>query len=75
MKFLPMLTLATAAYALSDQAACANKRYGGSTVAAIQAFCSKTDMVVPSTYAQNGHTSGGQKVAISGKSFPLSYVS
>ena len=66
MKVIAMLTLASAAYAISDQQACAAKRYGNKNVAAIQAFCSKTDLVAPSKYAQNGATNGGQTVFIDG---------
>ena len=68
MKVFAMLTLASAAYAISDQQACSNKRYGKKTVQAIQNFCAKTNMVAPSSYAQKGATVGGQKVGIDSKS-------
>ncbi|KAK5129724.1 hypothetical protein LTR08_002935 [Meristemomyces frigidus] len=74
MKIFSMLTLATAAYALTDQELCSKKRYGKSNVLAIQGLCAKTNMVVPSTYAQKGHKHGGQKAAIQGNCSPAQWV-
>ena len=73
MKLFSMLTLATAAYALTDQEKCTKMKGGKDTVAAIQAFCSKTNIVVPSTYAANGHKVGKQTALIEGLSHPLPY--
>ncbi|KAK5123273.1 hypothetical protein LTR85_002703 [Meristemomyces frigidus] len=74
MKVFTMLALAAGAYAATDQQNCKHKTKGGHTITAIEAFCSNTGIVVPSAYAANGKSSGGQKVGVRGNCSPGQWV-
>ncbi|KAK5109684.1 hypothetical protein LTR62_006806 [Meristemomyces frigidus] len=67
-------TLAIAYDIAADQATCAGKKHGHNAVAAIQQFCAKTDMVVPSDYASTGATHGGARAFITSKCNPPQWV-
>ncbi|TKA79688.1 hypothetical protein B0A55_04072 [Friedmanniomyces simplex] len=74
MQLIKLITLAAVATATSDQDKCTAKRGGKHAVQAIQALCAKTDMVVPSTYAQNGHTVSSAHAFISSNCSPAEWV-
>ena len=67
MQLISVIALASAVYA-TDQQDCRSMKGGADNVAAIQGLCSKTDMVVPSNYAANGHKVGKQLAYITGTS-------
>ncbi|TKA44987.1 hypothetical protein B0A54_03279 [Friedmanniomyces endolithicus] len=74
LHLLNLLTLAALATATSDQDACTAQHGGKHAVQAIQAFCAKTDMVVPSSYAQTGHSVVNARVFISSNCSPAEWV-
>ncbi|KAK4901819.1 hypothetical protein LTS10_011306 [Elasticomyces elasticus] len=71
------MALAATAMAKTDQQKCQHKN--GHAVQAIQRFCQKTDMVIPSDYARNGaHVGTGgphdTRVHIDGSCNPWQWV-
>ncbi|KAK3621634.1 hypothetical protein LTR56_022673 [Elasticomyces elasticus] len=76
MKIAAISTLlfAAAAMADSDEDRCRHRKGGGHTVTAIKNFCGKTDMVVPSQYAQNGKWKNNAHAFISGNCSPAQWV-
>lgn len=75
--FVLTALLATSTLALTDQQECQHKN--GHAVQAIQQFCAKTNIVVPSTYAANGAHVGTNgphdtRVSITGVCSPAQWV-
>lgn len=66
------LTLASSATALTIMEQCAKNN--PDVMNSIGIFCQKTNMVIPSTYANNGQGKGGYHVGITGNCKPAQWV-
>lgn len=76
MHLTTLLTLAltaTLTTAKTNEQICASKA-GSDFVGAINAFCDKTNIVVPSPYGNAGKVVGNAKVRITGKCKPAQWV-
>lgn len=67
------LTLTQPAHSATDMQNCA-KHAGPDYFAAINSFCSKPDLVAPSSYANNGVVVGNAKVKVASKCTPPQWI-